>query len=148
MAKSSQSRQFRKVNVDEFDENNFVDDVVEDGQTGPDEGEVTNLLNAKKNTEALKVVLANRPVGGGHQLQAKALQLAVRVLSVYRSNEIEAAVKSLSKDEIDTLMKYIYEGFAEPTDKSCGVLLSWHEKAFAEGGVGSIVRVLTDRKSV
>jgi actin related protein 2/3 complex subunit 5 len=45
-------------------------------------------------------------------------------------------------------MKYIYRGFSEPTDNSGAILLTWHEKAYAIGGLGSIVRVLTDRKTV
>ena len=45
MSKSSQSTQFRGVDVDELDENKFQDEGDEDsGQSGPDEGEVNNLL--------------------------------------------------------------------------------------------------------
>lgn len=45
MSKSSQSSKFRKVDIDELDENKFQDDGDEDsGQSGPDEGEVNNLL--------------------------------------------------------------------------------------------------------
>ena len=45
MSKSSQSTKFRKVDIDELDENKFQDDQVEDtGTSGPDESEVRNLL--------------------------------------------------------------------------------------------------------
>ena len=45
MSKSSQSTKFRGVDVDELDENKFQDEGDEDsGQSGPDEGEVNNLL--------------------------------------------------------------------------------------------------------
>ena len=45
MSKSSQSTKFRKVDIDELDENNFQDEQVEEvGPSGPDEGEVNNFL--------------------------------------------------------------------------------------------------------
>ena len=47
MAKSSHSTNFRKVNVDELDEERFQDDAGESTvSTGPTEGEIQNLLNA------------------------------------------------------------------------------------------------------
>ncbi len=45
MAKASLSTQFRKVDVDELDENQFEDDQGEDAaESGPNESEVTNLI--------------------------------------------------------------------------------------------------------
>lgn len=45
MSKASQSTKFRKVDIDELDENNFQDEQVEEvGPSGPDEGEVNNFL--------------------------------------------------------------------------------------------------------
>ena len=41
---------------------------------------------------------------------------------------MDGAVKILDKNELDVLMKYIYRGFAEPTDGSSAILLTWHEK--------------------
>jgi len=48
----------------------------------------------------------------------------------------------------DLLMKYIYRGFELPSEGSSPHLLFWHEKIFETSGVGSIIRVLTDRKRV
>ena len=45
-----------------------------------------------------------------------------------KSAEVEKAVKNLDKSEQDVLMKYIYRGFAEPTEGSSAILLAWHEK--------------------
>lgn len=50
------------------------------------------------------------------------------VLLRFRAAEVEKAVKALSEDQVDVLMKYIYRGFANPTENSCGILLVWHEK--------------------
>ena len=46
MSKSSQSTNFRKVNVDELDEDRFQDDTTATEESvGPSEGDVQNLLN-------------------------------------------------------------------------------------------------------
>lgn len=150
MAKSSQSTKFRGVDVDELDENKFQDEGDEDsGQSGPDENEVNNFLLQKKNAEALKAVLTNAPIMSKNQADKdKAFALVMRVLTAVKAAEIEKAVNTLDKNDQDVLMKYIYRGFAEPTEGSSALLLMWHEKVLAVSGLGSIVRVLTDRKNV
>lgn len=70
----------------------------------------------------------------------------MKVLLAIKASQIEEAVASLDKDLIDVLMKYVYKGFEIPSEGSSGHLLLWHEKAYAVGGLGSIVRVLTDSK--
>ena len=52
----------------------------------------------------------------------------LKVLTSFKSSEIEAAVKSLDRNGVDLLMKYIYRGFEKPSDNSSAVLLQWHEK--------------------
>ena len=45
MSKSSVAREFRKVDVDKFDEDLFQDDQAEEEQDlGPNEGEIQQLL--------------------------------------------------------------------------------------------------------
>lgn len=61
-------------------------------------------------------------------LQDKAFAVVLRVLTAVKSAEVEKAVKTLDKNEQDVLMKYIYRGFAEPTEGSSATLLTWHEK--------------------
>jgi len=52
------------------------------------------------------------------------------ILNSTKAAEITPAIKSLSPDAHDTLMKYIYKGMAMPGwgDISGSVLLGWHEK--------------------
>ena len=61
-------------------------------------------------------------------LQDRAVQLAVRVMTSFKTNEIDPVIKSLSSKDLDALMKYIYRGFEYPADGSSASLLTWHEK--------------------
>ncbi|XP_064076758.1 actin-related protein 2/3 complex subunit 5-B [Vanessa tameamea] len=150
MAKNTSSSAFRKIDIDQYNEDNFKEDESEQSiPTGPDEGEVCALLNQYRFVEALKHVLNNAPLGSSNQqIKDNALTLTLKVLLAIKSAQIEEAVGTLSQDDIDILMKYIYRGFEYPSEGSSGHLLLWHEKAFNIGGSGSIVRVLSDRMTV
>ncbi len=177
MSKNTRSFAFRKIDVDEFNEDNYKEDEPVELQSpisGPDEREISQLLNQGKSLDALRTCLKNAPVGSKSQqlkvsfscmfglsnekqnedccrnifTQDNATALTLRVLMSIKSSQIEEAVQSLDPEMLDVLMKYIYRGFEIPSEGSSAHLLSWHEKAFAVGGLGSISRVLTDRKRV
>ena len=63
-----------------------------------------------------------------HDLQDRNFSMVLDVLTRFKSSEIGKTVSSLDNEQRDILMKYIYRGFAEPTENSCGTLLVWHEK--------------------
>ncbi|KAI3368582.1 hypothetical protein L3Q82_025584 [Scortum barcoo] len=172
MSKNTVSARFRRVDVDEYDENKFVDE--EDGgenQLGPDEAEVTRgsvrselvtqnyriamarcfvefvtfglvviivsrswccILNPPCTgnlMEALHAVLKNPPINTKNQnVKDRAEGLVLKVLSAFKSSDIEKGVQSLDKNGVDLLMKYIYKGFERPSENSSAVLLQWHEK--------------------
>ncbi|KAH9416095.1 actin-related protein 2/3 complex, subunit 5 [Dermatophagoides pteronyssinus] len=153
MAKNTISSQFRKIDVDQFCEDVFKEEDQLD-QTSPaglnvDEKEISNLINSGKLKEALKLVLNSSPIGTKSQhLRDANFQLVLKVLLSVKISEIESICMELNFDEIDILMKYIYRGFELPSDNSSAHLLVWHDKAFQKGGVGSIIRVLTDRRRV
>lgn len=145
MAKNTFSSAFRKIDVDAYNEDNFKEEESTDQKLGPDENEVTNLLNQGKNVEALKFVLQNAPLGcKNQQIKDHALNLTLRVLLGIKSTQMDAAITELDSDLLDVLMKYIYRGFEIPSEGSSGHLLQWHEKVFARSGYGSIARVLCD----
>uniref|UniRef100_A0A672KN07 Actin-related protein 2/3 complex subunit 5 n=1 Tax=Sinocyclocheilus grahami TaxID=75366 RepID=A0A672KN07_SINGR len=155
MAKNTLSSRFRGVDIDEYDENKFVDEQDEAAeQQGPDACEVDHLIRQYPSDQwdmmtAFHIALRNPPINSKNPAVKERAQVVVlRVLTAFKSSDIEPAVKSLDKNGVDLLMKYIYRGFEKPSDNSSAILLQWHEKAFAVGGLGSIVRVLTARKSV
>lgn len=149
MAKNTGASKFRKVDVDQYDEDKFQDEDTEVTDQGPNDAEVNNLLAQQKPQDALLLALNNAPIGSKNQaVKDRAAATVVRVLTAFKAADIDKAVKSMDARNIDTLMKYIYKGFESPSEGSSAALLTWHEKAFAAGGLGSIVRVLTDRKRV
>lgn len=68
------------------------------------------------------------------------------MLLAIKGSQIDEAVNSLAPELIDVLMKYVYKGFEYPSEGRSGHLLMWHEKIYSVGGVGCIVRVLSDTK--
>uniref|UniRef100_A0A023FWL2 Actin-related protein 2/3 complex subunit 5 n=1 Tax=Amblyomma parvum TaxID=251391 RepID=A0A023FWL2_AMBPA len=152
MSKNTESSAFRKIDIDQYNEDNYKEEEGLDAQSppaGPDEQEVNHLLNQGKTVDALKIILKTAPIGSKCQdVKDAASALAMRVLLAVKASEMEQAVGSLDRESVDVLMKYIYRGFESPSEGSSGHLLAWHEKAYAAGGIGSIVRVMTDRKRV
>jgi len=151
MAKNTRDTAFRRINVDEYDEDSYQeDDSGEKGQNlGPNQNEITNLLNRGDSSKALKLVLDNAPVESRDQkVKDAALTLALRVLLSVKTAQMEEIVKGLDRRQLETLLKYVYRGFEAPSESSSAQLLAWHEKVRQVTGVGSIVRVLTDRKRV
>lgn len=147
MAKNTSSSAFRKIDVDQYNEDNFKEDEQENQQLGGiDEQEINQFLMKQKNVEALKFCLEHAPLfaKNNQQLKDQALQIILRVLLSIKPSQIDSALEVLDAELTDTLMKYIYRGFEFPSDGSSGHLLLWHEKVFAKSGVGCIVRVLSD----
>jgi actin related protein 2/3 complex subunit 5 len=150
MAKNTNSTAFRRIDVDKYSEDNYKEDVENETITeGPKESEVNSLISQNKQIDALKYVLANSPLGNKNQaVRDAALTLALRVMLSFKTSQIEEAVKQLDYEQRDILMKYIYRGFEVPNEKSSAQLLVWHDRVFNQSGVGSVVRVLTDKKKV
>jgi len=139
---------FRRIDVDQYDDEKFKEDQTDHTDVGPDDQEVNNLLGAGKAPMALKVCLQNPPVRTKNEaMKEKCTLLVLRVLSSIKSGEINSALDSLSVEDVDVLMKYIYKGMGLGLDsQQCGYLLTWHDKALQKAGKGCIIRALSDRK--
>eukprot|EP01110_Echinostelium_bisporum_P002918 TRINITY_DN17190_c0_g1_i1.p1 TRINITY_DN17190_c0_g1~~TRINITY_DN17190_c0_g1_i1.p1 ORF type:complete len:143 (-),score=52.78 TRINITY_DN17190_c0_g1_i1:38-466(-) len=108
--------------------------------------EVTKLLNGGKAAAALPLALADPPTHCKNQdIKDQNATAVLNVLTGVGEKGIDAAVAGLNADQLDILMKYIYRGLATGENAS---LLKWHESVLKKSGLGSVVRVLTDRKTV
>ncbi|XP_012236370.1 actin-related protein 2/3 complex subunit 5-C [Bombus vosnesenskii] len=148
--KDSSASAFRKIDVDQYSDNNFREEDADGGiggPTGPDENEILTLLSQGKNAEALISVLRSAPLGcKNQQVKDNARNLTLKVLLSIKSTQIDDCLAQLDRDLLDVLMKYIYRGFEIPTEGSSSHLLTWHEKVYNISGVGSIVRAFADSK--
>ena len=144
---------FRKIDIDQYGEDVFREEELNSlepqSPVGVDEQEVKRLLQSGRKPEALRCILSAAPLNTKNQAtKDRAADLMMQVLLAIKAGEMEAAIEKLEPELIDVLMKYIYRGFENPTDGSSAHLLLWHDKVFAAGGVGAVVRVLTDKKRV
>ncbi|XP_074113194.1 actin-related protein 2/3 complex, subunit 5 [Cotesia typhae] len=143
---------FRKIDIDEFNENNFKEEEADaslTGTTGPDENEISNLLSQGKHAEALISALKAAPLESkNQQVKDNARNVTQKILLSIKSNQMDDVIAQLDRELMDVLMKYIYRGFEIPSKDSSSHLLLWHEKVYNISGIGSIIRVFTDSKRV
>eukprot|EP01147_Barroeca_monosierra_P006939 gene6939-7599_t len=172
MSKNTRTDGFRRTDIDKFDEDKFKQetDAVEfdSSEVEAKKKESIALLNSQKKTDALRTLLSSPPLSyHSPQLQSvktEYLKAVLDVLGAFKMSEIPGAVKELSEDDCDMLMKYLYRGmeylsrpriqnaqeaeYDEQRSAYAGNLLTWHKHTTELAGVGCIVRVLADRKTV
>jgi len=101
--------------------------------------------------DALKVSLSSPPYGLDPSLEsskALATRSVMDVITATKSTDIAKTIQQLTLEEQDVLIKYIYRGFKYPELSNCGLLLTWHDKLVEAAGIGAVVRVLTDRRTL
>ncbi|MXQ80977.1 hypothetical protein E5288_WYG012855 [Bos mutus] len=132
MARNTLSSRFRRVDIDEFDENKFF---VKKSADVLRRAVLNRCWCTGDMLRAFHAALRNSPVNTKNQaVKERAQGVVLKVLTNFKSSEIEQAVQSLDRNGIDLLMKYIYKGFEKPTENSSAVLLQWHEKYKVLGG--------------
>ncbi|CAM0136507.1 arp2/3 complex subunit [Umbelopsis sp. WA50703] len=152
---------FRRIDIDQYDEDIYTEDeILADAESGRSVQEIESLVDSRATdvrnlltrgniNDALTKSLEDPPYG--HQLQnakAKNIKTVIDVLNQFRSTDIPTAIKGLDVDQQDVLMKYLYAALSKPEQFNSGMLLSWHEKLTEVAGTGSIVRVMTDKRTV
>lgn len=142
------ARDFRRINIEQYEEDFYEDEIVDNGARGPDMNQVQSFISAGKPQEALKVALQNPPSSVENpNLKKSAAEIVLRAITSHKNSQIQASVDQLSPEELDILMKYIYKGFSLNQDSNtCASLLQWHDKVHTKAGSGAIVRVLADRE--
>ncbi|KAI8378149.1 actin-related protein 2/3 complex subunit 5 [Choanephora cucurbitarum] len=152
---------WRKIDIDQYDEDAYTEDeilaefeaglspehVISSSQTRS--VDVRNLLTKGDLNTALTRALEDPPYGRNlDSAKAESTKTVTEVLNLFRASDISQVVKSLSCDQQDILMKYLYAGLSKPELYNPSVLLTWHEKLTEVAGTGSIVRVMTDKRTV
>lgn len=123
--------------------------------------------------QALKVVLQEMPVRQKNVCPNKdekkdevarkmteardaAAEAVLTTLCAIETNKLAAAIKELNEDERDTLMKFVYRGFAErktvdgkeKCTYDCNLLLKVHEEITKVAGNGPVIRSIHTRLEV
>jgi hypothetical protein len=124
-----------------------VDEAAISAAVDAREAAVSQLLSSKRVGDALAKALEDPPLLSKNP-DVKALNAGVvlKVIAAVDDRKIDEVISLLDQDSCDILMKYIYKGL-EGYDQSAA-LLKWHAKVQEKAGMGSIVRVMADRKTV
>ena len=76
------------------------------------------------------------------------MQTVLAALTAPKSADIASILKAMSPGQIDILLKFVYRGMERAELGYSGQMLAWHEKTVEQTGLGGIVRVITDRRTV
>eukprot|EP01112_Ceratiomyxa_fruticulosa_P020565 TRINITY_DN703_c0_g1_i1.p1 TRINITY_DN703_c0_g1~~TRINITY_DN703_c0_g1_i1.p1 ORF type:complete len:143 (-),score=35.30 TRINITY_DN703_c0_g1_i1:103-531(-) len=122
-------------------------DAVYQSEVQQRQSEVTKLLNAGKALDALPIALNDPPTHTKNQeIKDQNSVIVISVLTAIKEAQVDQVVANLNDEQLDVLMKYIYKGLSN--GETSTPLFKWHESVLKKAGLGSIVRVMTDRKTV
>jgi len=117
------------------------------GQFQQRKSEVNGKLSMGNTSAALHAAVQNPPLGCKDQgIRDQSLLLVMSVVTTVQEKDIEKHVTALEQSDLDTLMKYIYRGMEDGENST--KLLQWHAYVLAKGGIGTVVRALSERRTV
>jgi actin related protein 2/3 complex subunit 5 len=110
---------------------------------------VRAALNKDDKKTALIKSLEDPPLGAkDDKVKIESSNVVYSVLAAAKEGEIDSLIDALDHDQQDLLMKYIYRSLSTGEAPSSAVLFKWHKAVVAKAGMGCVVRVLTERKTV
>lgn len=147
---------FRQLDVDQYDPNSPVNvtiDIEPSGITLNDvektKTQIKSALQSGDTTRALCLALANPPYGSDDETKSAALMNVLSILTVTRAASIPQIVNDLDATERNVLVKYLYKAMSVPQGQSnSSILLTWLEYTLKETGHASIIKYITDRRTV
>ena len=74
--------------------------------------------------------------------QKQSVKVVVKAIGAVPEKDAGSVIDSLTDDEKDILMKYLYRGLEEA--ESCNQLLKWHGILAEKAGNGCIMRALSE----
>lgn len=100
-------------------------------------------------SSAIQLATTEPPYSGDDTTKLQYFSAVLEVLTQVRQADISNIVKSLSSEQQDVLVKYLYKGMSIPEgQKQGGILLAWFEKLTEISGVTPVVHYLSDRRIV
>ena len=112
------------------------------------EKKVQEYLSKSKNNTAIKFLLKEPPVfTKDEDIKRRYAQCVFNAMKNIRNDKIPNSVSKLDSDQLDVLMKYVYRGLENETKRNAA-FLKWHAEITKKAGVGCIVRMIADRKTV
>ncbi|KAL1592483.1 hypothetical protein SLS59_009716 [Nothophoma quercina] len=119
--------------------------------------QIRQLLRGGDNEGALQGALESAPYGADDKGKEVYLAIVLEVLQSIRQAEIAQLLSRIysapgGTEALDVLMKYIYKGMAQASPASSARNITPQATGFSQlvevAGPGSIVRVMTDRRTV
>ncbi|CAO3624435.1 unnamed protein product [Mucor hiemalis] len=130
---------WRTIDIDQYDEDAYTEDeILAEFESGLTPEQVTLLLKHEAQTF---VIYSQGDLNS-------ALTRALEEPPYGRHSENAKIESTKTHRTTRCLMKYLYAGMGKPEQFNSSVLLTWHEKLTEVAGNGSIVRVMTDKRTV
>ncbi|KAL6937712.1 hypothetical protein ACO0RG_004231 [Hanseniaspora osmophila] len=155
---------WRRIDIDALDPENgrltaadLTKPILQTGEPVYSSQDVQGIMGSLRSyassgdfTSVVKLITA-QPVYFADSEQTKDMYVkqVVESLAQCRTMEISKIVSGLTDSECDVLIKFLYKGMSIPEGAKQGtILLAWLDNIIEKNGSNSIIRYLTDRKTV